>query len=91
MVVEWIADCIRYMREKGFCRIAPTPDAEKAWVTHLNEVASHTLLSDAKSWFVGANIPGKAHAFLFYANSAPNYREKCTEVAAKGYEGFVLE
>jgi cation diffusion facilitator CzcD-associated flavoprotein CzcO len=90
-IVEWIADCIHYMREKGFTRIAPTPQAEEAWVVHAAELASQTLLSDAKSWFMGSNIPGKKRALLLYANSAPNYRAKCAEVAAKGYEGFELE
>jgi len=40
---------------------------------------------------MGSNIPGKKRALLLYADSAPNYRAKCAEVAAKGYEGFVLE
>jgi cation diffusion facilitator CzcD-associated flavoprotein CzcO len=90
-IVEWISDCIHYMREKGYARIAPTREAEEAWVAHAAELASHTLLSDAKSWFMGSNIPGKKRALLLYADSAPNYRAKCAEVAAKGYEGFVLE
>ena len=34
---------------------------------------------------------GKAHAILLYANTAPAYRAKVAEVAAKGYEGFVVE
>jgi cation diffusion facilitator CzcD-associated flavoprotein CzcO len=90
-IVEWITNCIRYIREKDCSRIAPSPQAEEAWVAHVNEVGSHTLLSDAKSWFVGENIPGKAHAILLYANTAPAYRAKCAEVAAKGYEGFLLQ
>ena len=90
-VVEWITDCIRYMRGKGIARIQPTPEAEEAWVKHAAEMASHTLLSDAKSWFMGSNIPGKKRALLLYANTAPNYRKKCEEVAASGYEGFTLE
>ena len=36
------------------------------------------------------NIPGKAHAVLLYANTAPAYRAKLAETAAKGYEGFEL-
>ena len=91
MLVEWISDCIRYIRERGYSRIAPTAQAEEAWVAHSAEIASHTLLSDAKSWFVGANIPGKARTLLLYANTAPAYRAKCAEVAANGYEGFVLD
>ncbi len=90
-IVEWITDCIRYVREKGFTRIAPTLQAEEAWVEHANELGTYTLLSDAKSWFMGSNIPGKKRAILLYANTAPAYRSKCAEVAAKGYEGFLLQ
>jgi cation diffusion facilitator CzcD-associated flavoprotein CzcO len=90
-VVDWISDAIRYLREKNYSRIAPTPEAEEAWVKHVNEVGSQTLLSGTKSWFVGDNIPGKAHAILLYANTAPAYRAKIAEVAGKGYEGFQLQ
>ena len=54
------------------------------------ELASRTLLSTTKSWFMGTNIPGKKPALVLYANSAANYRKECAEVAAKNYEGFVL-
>jgi cation diffusion facilitator CzcD-associated flavoprotein CzcO len=90
-VVEWISDCISHIREKNYSRIAPSPEAEEAWVAHVNEMGTRTLLSGTKSWFVGDNIPGKAHAILLYANTAPAYRAKCAEVAAKGYEGFLLQ
>jgi cation diffusion facilitator CzcD-associated flavoprotein CzcO len=90
-VVEWISDAIRYVREKGYSRIAPIPQSEQAWVDHVNEVGSQTLLSGTKSWFVGGNIPGKAHAILLYANTATAYRAKIAEVATKGYEGFLLQ
>ena len=91
MIVEWIADAIGHLREKKLSSIAPTPEAEEAWVEHAAELASQTLLSDGDSWFMGSNIPGKKRALLLYANSAPAYREKCAEVAANGYEGFVLQ
>jgi cyclohexanone monooxygenase len=45
----------------------------------------------ADSWFVGANIPGKARALLTSPDSAPVMRAKRDEVAANGYEGFALE
>jgi cation diffusion facilitator CzcD-associated flavoprotein CzcO len=90
MVVEWIANCIGYMRKKGLERIAPTPEAEEAWVEHSNSLVEGSLILKGNSWFVGANIPGKKRAFLLYANTAPNYRKKCAEVAANGYEGFML-
>jgi cation diffusion facilitator CzcD-associated flavoprotein CzcO len=89
-IVEWITDCIRYMREKKIARIEPTVAAEDAWVKHSGELVEGSMLVEANSWFVGANIPGKARAILLYANPAPKFREKCAEVAANNYEGFEL-
>jgi hypothetical protein len=40
---------------------------------------------------MGTNIPGKKRHFLLYAGGSPKYRQKCEEVAAKGYEGFLLQ
>jgi cation diffusion facilitator CzcD-associated flavoprotein CzcO len=91
MIVEWITDCISYIHKKGLKSIAPTPQAEEAWVEHAAEVANGTLFASGNSWFVGANIPGKKRVFLLYANTVPAYRQKCAEVAAKGYEGCVLQ
>jgi cyclohexanone monooxygenase len=90
-IVEWITDTIGYIRKNGYSRIAPTVKAEDAWVDHANDVGSRTMLSGANSWFIGANIPGKAHAILLYASPAPVYRAHCTEAAANGYKDFVLE
>ena len=36
-------------------------------------------------------FPMKKRVFLLYANTVPNYRKKCAEVAAKGYKGCVLQ
>jgi cation diffusion facilitator CzcD-associated flavoprotein CzcO len=90
MVVEWITDAISYVRGKGLKRIAATPEAEEAWVQHSNSLIEGSIITKSNSWFVGANIPGKSRTFLLYANTAPNYRKKCAEVAASGYEGFEL-
>ncbi len=89
--VEWVTECIRYMREHHFERIAAKPDAEDAWTEHVNEVVADTLIPETDSWFMGANVPGKKRTFLMYAGGSPTYREKCEEVVAKGYEGFELE
>src|SRR5262249_46267181 len=37
--VEWIAECITWLRARGLDRIDPTATAEDAWVAHVNEVA----------------------------------------------------
>ena len=88
--VEWVTDCLRHMGENNYTRIVATTEAEDDWTDHVNEVAADTLLLHTDSWFVGANIPGKKRTFLMYAGGSPAYREKCGDVAAKGYEGFTL-
>jgi cyclohexanone monooxygenase len=86
--VEWITDCIGHMREHGFTRIAADAATQEAWVAHVRAVADKTLFPRAASWYMGANIPGKPRVFMPYIGVG--YRRKCAEVAAAGYEGFVL-
>jgi cyclohexanone monooxygenase len=88
--VEWIADCLRHMRDRGQDVIEVSPAAEDAWVAHVNELASMTLYPQANSWYLGANIPGKPRVFMPYVGGVGAYREKCDAVAAAGYEGFIV-
>jgi cyclohexanone monooxygenase len=88
--VEWIADCLARLRTLHVSGIEAAPDAETAWVDHVNEVAGYTLFPLAGSWYVGANVPGKPRVFMPYIGGFPRYIEKCSEVAGKGYEGFLL-
>ncbi len=88
--VDWIADCLAYLREHHLGGIEATVDAQDAWVAHVNEVGHATLYPRANSWYMGANVPGKPRIFMPYIGGVGVYREKCAEVAAKGYEGFTL-
>ena len=88
---EWIAACIDHMRTNGLERIEAKPEAVDAWVEQVNEAANATLLPQAThSWYLGANVPGKPRVFMPYAGGMARYRGICDQVAAKGYEGFVL-
>jgi cyclohexanone monooxygenase len=89
--VDWIAECLVYSRDKGYSAIEATPEAEEQWVAHVNEVANATLFPQANSWYMGANVPGKAQLFMPYIGGCGPYRVKCDEVAAGGYTGFDLD
>ena len=89
--VEWITDCIAHMRKHGFNRIETTAAVMDAWVAKVNAAAAATLLPQAKhSWYLGANVPGKPRVFMPYAGGMAHYRKICAGVAARNYEGFVL-
>jgi cyclohexanone monooxygenase len=88
--VEWITDCLMFLRAHELESVEAEVEAEAAWVEHVNEVASRTLYPLANSWYMGANIPGKPRIFMPYVGGVGAYRLKCEEVAAQGYEGFKL-
>lgn len=88
--VEWIADCLAHLRDRGGAGFEATTEAEETWVAHVNEVGAATVFPRARSWYVGADVPGKPQVFMPYVGGVRAYREKCDAVAANGYEGFVV-
>jgi cyclohexanone monooxygenase len=88
--VEWITDCIAYLRERDIAEIDPTVEAEDGWVGHVEEVGNMTLYPTADSWYMGSNVPGKPRVFMAYIGGVGVYRQRCDDVAANGYEGFAL-
>jgi cation diffusion facilitator CzcD-associated flavoprotein CzcO len=87
---EWITDCISHIRDEGLESIAADPKAQTDWVDHVNELANLTLMPQANSWYMGANVPGKPRVFMPYIGGVGPYREICDSVATDGYRGFVL-
>jgi cyclohexanone monooxygenase len=86
--VDWIADCLIALRDKGVTVIEPMGEAEEAWVGHVGEAAGTTLRSSCSSWYVGANIPGNPRVFMPYIGGLPAYIERCEAVVQADYEGF---
>ena len=88
--VEWITDCLAHLGKHDIAQIEPRLEAENDWISHVNEVAGTNLRSTCSSWYVGANVPGKPRIFMPYIGGFPAYLQKCREVVAAGYEGFIL-
>ncbi len=88
--VDWIVDCLAYMRREGATAIEPTQAAVDGWVRHGLAYAELTLMPRANSWYMGANVPGKPRVFLPYVGGVGRYRKVCDEVAADGYVGFEI-
>jgi cation diffusion facilitator CzcD-associated flavoprotein CzcO/acetyl esterase/lipase len=86
--VEYVTDLIGYMRDKGFEVVEPTPTAESGWDQHVADAASITLYTQANSWYMGANVPGKPRVFYPYIGGVEIYRAACEEVKQKDYLGF---
>ena len=87
--VEWITDCIKYLSDNNKTTIESTSQSQSDWVNFVNAVADMTLYPSCNSWYLGANVPGKPRVFMPLIGF-PTYVDKCNEVVAKNYEGFVL-
>ncbi|MET0627973.1 MAG: NAD(P)/FAD-dependent oxidoreductase [Acidimicrobiia bacterium] len=83
--VDWIADVLGFLTSEGLRTIEARTDAQDAWVAHVNDVAGYTLYPSTSSWYVGANIPGKPRVFMPYIGGMLAYRERCDDVASRGY------
>ncbi|MBS0580689.1 MAG: NAD(P)/FAD-dependent oxidoreductase [Proteobacteria bacterium] len=89
--VDWITDCLLFMREHGYGVVEPTAAAEEEWTRHSMEVAAGSLFPLANSWYLGCNVPGKPRVFGVYVGGFGHYRRKCDQVASAGYEGFLFD
>ncbi len=86
---RWVVDCLCHMRDANLERIEATPDAAEGWHEHMQSIADESLLQEADSWYMGANIPGKHRELLFHFG-VREYVEHCERSAANGYAGFSL-
>jgi hypothetical protein len=81
-----------HLRDNGYSSIEATHEAQAQWVDHVASLVKGTIRASesCNSWYLGANVPGKPRVYMAYIAGLPSYREKCTEVADAGYQGFRL-
>jgi cation diffusion facilitator CzcD-associated flavoprotein CzcO len=88
--VDWIADAMRHMATHQLTQMEPTAAAEEAWMQTVFTLSQRTLLSKAKTWYVGANVKDKPQGLTLFTGGFLKYREHCA-AAAQGYHGFVFK
>ncbi len=82
-------------------RAGPRPDtrggharrASPSWTDHVKSLGVGLLSNEVNSWMTGVNrnVEGKQTRIIArYSGSAPAYRARCDEVAAKGYQELAL-
>ena len=89
--VDWISRLLADMREHGHTKIDARPESEQWWVKANNDIAAGTLMPQANSWYMGANIPGKERVFMPFVGGHDTYVAICEGIATAGnYHGFKL-
>ena len=91
--VEWIRDLIGHMTNQDLTTAEAKPSAVESWHEFVRGKAEGLLSNEIDSWMTGINlnVEGKqTRTIVRYTGTAPEYRARCDEVAANGYEEMRL-
>ncbi|MBT6124771.1 NAD(P)/FAD-dependent oxidoreductase [Luminiphilus sp.] len=88
---DFIRDLISDMRDKGYTEVEAEAQAEEYWVEHVNERSKETLYPKAKSYYVGAEVPGKPQVFMPYSGGVRGYRRILNRVQNEDWDGFSMK
>ncbi|MGY2844487.1 cation diffusion facilitator CzcD-associated flavoprotein CzcO [Bradyrhizobium sp. USDA 4509] len=86
--VDWVTGLIRFAQERDLTFLDATPEGTADWTEHVKALGVGLLSNEVDSWMTGINrnVEGKQTRIVArYSGSAPAYRARCDEVAAKGY------
>ena len=91
--VDWVTGLIRHARENNLTRVEATAAGVASWTDHVKALGVGLLSNEVNSWMTGinSNVDGKQTRIIArYSGSAPAYRARCDEVAAKRYQELAL-
>ena len=86
-------DLIEYMTSKSMTVAEAPPESVENWHKFVHEKAEGLLSNEIDSWMTGVNlnVEGKqTRTIVRYSGTAPEYRERCDQVAASGYNELHL-
>ena len=92
--VDWVTRLIAFARENDLTRIEATAAGVTTWTDHVKALGVGLLSNEVDSWMTGINrnVEGKQTRIVArYSGSAPAYRARCDEVAAKRYDELTLQ
>jgi cation diffusion facilitator CzcD-associated flavoprotein CzcO len=91
--VEWVTGLIAFATKKELTQLEATTEGVQSWTDHVKALGEGMLSNEVDSWMTGinSNVEGKQTRIVArYSGSAPAYRARCDEVAAKGYQELRL-
>ena len=89
--VDWVTGLMRFAQERKLTRLEATAEGVESWTDHVKALGAGLLSNEVNSWMTGINVEGKQTRIVArYSGSAPAYRARCDEVAARGYDELRL-
>ncbi|NNL87348.1 MAG: NAD(P)/FAD-dependent oxidoreductase [Myxococcales bacterium] len=89
--VDFIFDTIEWLDAHGRPGLHPLPESQEHWRAETLRFAERRPGAlTTKSWYSGANVPGKPRVFMVYCGGFKRYNETCYGELEKGFPGYEL-
>lgn len=86
---DWITDAIAFSEKNALKALETSHEAEQKYRHHVNALQDATLIPCVRSWYTGANVPGKPIEALNYVGGIPNYMKEIDHEAETNYASFI--
>ncbi|KAF2723927.1 cyclohexanone monooxygenase [Polychaeton citri CBS 116435] len=87
---EFVEEFVKKATADGITRVEATKESEEQWTKRMHQEWDATLFPLAKSWYSGANIPGKRIEPLNWAGGMVPYVEALHTSLDNGYQGWIV-
>lgn len=89
--IDFIFDTIDWLEAHGRPLLHPLPESQEFWRQETLRFAGRRPGAlTTKSWYSGANIPGKPRVFMVYCGGLKRYNETCYGELEGGFPGYEL-
>jgi cation diffusion facilitator CzcD-associated flavoprotein CzcO len=89
--VDFIFDTAEWLDQHGRPRLHPLPESQVFWREETLRYAKRRPGAlTTRSWYSGANIPGKPRMFMVYCGGFKRYNETCYDELSAGFPGYEL-
>lgn len=85
---EWVDETFQRILKENIVRLEPTQELEDDWVKQNHEHWDASLFPQAKSWYQGANIPGRKVEPLNWSGGIPKYIRCMNESRENNWQGW---
>ncbi len=90
--IDFVFDSIQWLDEHGRPRLHPREESQSHWREETLRYAKRRPGAlTTKSWYSGANIPGKPRVFMVYTGGFKRYDDICKAELRDGFPGYNIE
>jgi cyclohexanone monooxygenase len=89
-IVEAIVRMLEHMRANRLATVEADPQAEREWMTLLEEVVAPTFFAKTENWYTGSNVEGKKRGIVNFV-ALPLFRQRILEEIAFHFPAMHFE